>query len=106
MRLPRARVDELKSLGLGVTLLSAEGNLVFRWEAGSGVFARGALGRGTEVSDMGGEGGSCISEAVRGVDTGLESGGVVISGELAVEIGEFEYMGECGIERSVEIAER
>ena len=86
-----------------MTLLSAEGNrVVLRCDAGRGVFAMGALGRGTEASDMGGEGGSCP-----GADMGLESsGGVETMGELAVERGELEYMGDPGIERLVEIAER
>ena len=51
---------------------------------------------------MGGDGGSCP-----GVDMDLESpGGVVIMGELAVDMGELEYMGDPGMERSVEMAER
>jgi hypothetical protein len=41
------------------------------------------------MSDMGGEGGSWISDVVSAVDNDLVSSGVLIIGELAVESGEF-----------------
>lgn len=104
---PRAdETDELKVLGLGVTLLSADGRrdlLV----VSAGVFAAAAaLGRCAEASDMGGEGGSCNSDTVATVDMDLVSGGVVISGELAVEFGDAAKVGVSGMDRSVEMAER
>ena len=51
-----AGVDAVSALGFGVMLLSAEGSLLFL--CGAGVLSALSLGSGTEVSDMGGEGGS------------------------------------------------
>lgn len=82
-----ADVDVANSLGFGVVLCSADGSRLFR--CGTGVLNSGILGRGTDMSDMGGEGGSWISEAVSAVDNDLVSSGVLIIGELAVESGEF-----------------
>ena len=60
---------------------------------------------------MGGDGGSWTSETVSAVDMDLVSGGVVTSGELAVDCGEegstfLSKVGEPGTERSVEMVER
>lgn len=108
-RLPGAReVAASDCRGFGVTLLSAEGNLDFLCIDGPGVL-RGfclGLGSGADASDIGGDGGSWISDRVSAVATDLESGGVVMSGELAVELGEWSYEGESGTDISVESAER
>ena len=117
----RLLVDAV-NLGLGVTLWSAEGSRDFRGGAptGAGVFggplaaAAATFGSGTEASDMGGDGGSrgpCgapSSTAARA----LASGGVVMSGELAVEPGEssaavcLSKVGDSSTETSVEMCER
>lgn len=60
-----------------------------------GVFAIGLVV--AEASDMGGEGGVGVSETVSVVDTDLVSGGVVIIGEEAVEVGEPTRDGEFGV---------
>lgn len=58
-RVPGGRLDvEVENcFGFGVILWSAEGRRDFR-TADAGVFAVAAFGRGTEASDMGGDGGS------------------------------------------------
>jgi hypothetical protein len=97
--------------GLGVMLWSAEGRRDLRVVEGAGVFAAtflgAGVGAGTETSDMGGEGGSWSCFPAR---RGSVSGGVVMSGELAVESGErsaiLSKVGESSMERSVDTAER
>jgi hypothetical protein len=54
-----------------------------------------------EASEIGGEGGVGVSETVSVVETDLVSGGVVIIGEEAVEVGESSKDGEFGAEMSV-----
>jgi hypothetical protein len=77
--------------------------------AEAGVLATATLGRGTEASDIGGEGGSWMSETA-GLERDLASSGVVTSGELAVEFGDcstsLSKVGDSNNDRSVEMAER
>ncbi len=73
---------------------------------GAGVLAGATVGLGADASDMGGEGGSWTSEADSGVERDLVSGGVVMRGELAVELGEWSKVGDSRIDRSVDMAER
>lgn len=107
MRAPGARDDteEPNCLGLGVMLWSADGRRDLR-VVGAGVFAVAIFGKGAEASDMGGEGGSWISDTVSAVEMDFVSGGVRISGELAVEFGEWSKAGDSGMVSSVEMAER
>jgi hypothetical protein len=99
-------VDVVNALDFGVLLFSAEedGSRLFR--GGAGALSPPILGKGTEVSDIGGDGGSCISDAVSAVDNDLVSGGVMIIGELAVECGELQKEGEPGTEMSVEMVDK
>lgn len=100
--------------GFGVA--SADGIRVLRAtpEMAAGVLCGEAspfLGRGAEASDIGGEGGSWTSETVSAVDMDLVSGGVVTSGELAVDCGDEgstfrSKVGDSGTEMSVEMVER
>lgn len=96
-----------RALGFGVALWSADGSLDLREAVaptGAGVFAAAGvgLGMGAEASDMGGDGGSWTWT--------LASGGVVISGELAVESASpsvfLSKVGDPSAERSVEIVDR
>lgn len=109
IRLPGARFGAVigSPLGLGVVLLSEDGNRDLR---AAGVLAVDNLGRGAEASDMGGEGGSRNSESVSRFESDFESGGVVMRGELAVDPGEasrvLSKVGDPSMERSVEMAER
>ena len=80
--------------GLGVVLESAVGSLNLVFGGFKGVFAGGLAVE--EASDIGGEGGVGVSETVSVVDTDLVSGGVVIIGEEAVEVGEPAREGELG----------
>lgn len=82
----RKLIDVLAALGFGVVLESPEGSLYLLGGL-DGVFKRLDL-RLAEASDMGGEGGVGVSETVSAVDTDLVSGGVVIIGEEAIDIGE------------------
>lgn len=103
-------VDEEKVFvrGFGVVLLSADGRRVFL--CGAGVLSCVLLGLGSEVeaSDMGGDGGSWMGPFLGG--SSAVSGGVVMSGELAVEPGEFSTflskVGDSGTEMSVDIMDR
>jgi hypothetical protein len=79
--------DGANCLGFGVMLWSADGRRDLR-AAVAGVFTVLILGRGAETSDMGGEGGTSELESASAVEIDLVSGGVSISGELAVELGE------------------
>jgi hypothetical protein len=113
MRLPGARVVAVGGFekGLGVVLTSAEGRrerlTVLRWAEG---LEAATLGRGAETSDMGGDGGSGSSESVSPSSVSdLESVGVVMRGELAVEPGEAGWpskVGEARTERSVEMVDK
>lgn len=88
--------------GLGVMLRSAEGARM-RDEGLRGV--RNAFGAVTERSENGGDGGVGVSEMVSDVETDLVSGGVVMSGEEAVETGdEAPKDGELGAVSEVERA--
>jgi hypothetical protein len=96
-------------LGLGVA--SVDGMRVLR-AAGAGVFAAfTAFGSGAEASDMGGDGGSWTSDTVSAVESDFVSGGVVTSGELAVDCGDEgsrvrSNVGDSGTEISVEMVDR
>lgn len=94
------------ALGLGVTLASKGGSLDgFLGLAGAGVFIEGTLGldfgRGADASDIGGEGGSLTGV----LEDTVDSGGVVIIGELAPETVLVSNTGLSGMESSVETVE-
>lgn len=56
---------------------------------------------------MGGDGGSAsVGAPFLGGGRETSSGGVVMSGELAVERGEFSKVGDSGMEMSVEMADK
>lgn len=104
-------VDDL-ARGLGVTLSPREGRrLGLRCSVRTGVFAGVALGTGLDASDMGGEGGSLMSETVPTDESAFPvGGGVVMRGELAVELGDVSVwrskVGEPSADMSVEMVER
>ena len=102
----RPDVEEPKAFGLGVAPMSTEGRRILRCAAGPGVLVAGTLESDAEASDLGGEGGSWISETVSTVEIDLLSGGVMTNGELAVDCGECSNIGDPGMERSVEMVER
>ena len=108
MRLPWRTLTDF-TRGLGVTLLSMDDNLLFRSSVPTGFVAVLALTTGTEASETGGEGGSCASVS-SAEDSDLASGGVVISGELAVELGDastfLSNVGEPKTDKSVDMVER
>jgi len=86
--------------GLGVVLESPEGSFNLLFGGFIGVLATGLAV--VEDSDMGGDGGVGVSETVSAVDTDLVSGGVVIIGDEAVEVGEpSSKAGELGAVMSV-----
>jgi hypothetical protein len=88
--------------GLGVVLESAVGSFDLLFGGFIGVFA--TVLAVEEASDIGGEGGVGVSETVSVVETDLVSGGVVIMGEDAVDVGEPAREGELGALRSVAMA--
>jgi hypothetical protein len=92
---PRKFADWYADAGLGVVLELPEGSFNLLFDVFIGVFATGLVV--AEASDMGGEGGVGVSETVSVVDTDLVSGGVVIIGEEAVEVGEPTRDGEFGV---------
>lgn len=73
-------------LGLGVILFLLERTL--RLLGGFDGVLRMLRLNGADASDIGGEGGVGVSETVSAVETDFVSGGVVIIGEDAVELGE------------------
>lgn len=79
-------------LGFGVTLKSLEGTRNLVGGGAMGVLVEGKASR--ETSDIGGDGGVGVSETVSEVDTDFVSGGVVIIGEEATDIGEALEYGE------------
>lgn len=101
------------NLGLGVTLVSIDGSLdVFlSLGVGAGVLIGGTLtfgrGGGADASDMGGDGGSCTGVLVE--DTEEDSGGVLMSGELAPDIAPDTMLpsniGLSSAEKSVRVAD-
>ena len=110
-RVPGGRMFEREVLGLDVMVCSPEdeGSLDFFLSVGTGVLSlvlEAGLGRVDEASDMGGDGGSLgmVSLLTGGKET--SEGGVEMSGELAVDLGEFSNVGDSGIEMSVDMAER
>jgi hypothetical protein len=108
-RVPAGRMLDMEDLGLGVMLWSAEGRRDFFWAGGAGVLKSlvAGLGLEAEASDIGGDGGSWETALTEGGGKETSSlGGVVISGELAVERGEFSKMGDSRTERSVDMVER
>jgi hypothetical protein len=80
--------------GFGVVLESAVGSLNLVFGLFNGVFAGGLAVE--DASDIGGEGGVGVSETVSVVETDLVSGGVVIIGDEAVDVGEPAKEGELG----------
>lgn len=94
------RLDEgILAIGLGVVLESPEGSFILLFGGFIGVLTTGLAE--PEASEMGGDGGVGVSETVSFVDTDLVSGGVVIIGEEAVELGEPAIEGELGAVMSV-----
>lgn len=99
------------SLGLGVVLVSIDGNLdLLGFDVdGTGVLMGGTLvlgsGGGAEASDMGGDGGSLTGVLTEDTEEAASSG-VVMSGELAVDMALASNMGLSGIEMSVSVADR
>lgn len=96
------------NLGLGVTVGSIEGSLdLLGLETGAGVLIEGTLvfgsGAGADASDIGGDGGSLTG--VLTDETDEDSGGVVMSGELAPDMALPSKMGLSGMERSVSVAD-
>ncbi len=88
-----------REAGLGVVLESPEGSLILLFGGFIGVLTTGLAE--PEASEMGGDGGVGVSETVSVVDTDLVSGGVVIIGEEAVDVGEPTREGEFGAVMSV-----
>ena len=86
-------------VALGVVLEFPEGSFSLLFGGFIGVFAIGLV---AEASDIGGDGGVGVSETVSTVETDLVSGGVVIIGEEAVDLGEPSYRGEFGAVISVD----
>jgi hypothetical protein len=82
----RRFVDTYRAEGFGVVLESPEGSCNLVFGGFIGVFTSGLAV--AEASDIGGEGGVGVSRSVSVVDTDFVSGGVVIIGEDAVELGE------------------
>jgi len=86
-------------VGLGVVLESPEGIFILLFGGFIGVFITGLAD--PEASEIGGDGGVGVSETVSVVETDLVSGGVVIIGEDAVDVGESAKDGEFGAVMSV-----
>lgn len=76
-----------------------EGSLSLLFGGFKGVLAIGATV--AEDSDIGGDGGVGVSDTVSVVETDFVSGGVVMSGEEAVEVGVAASEGELGAVTSV-----
>lgn len=96
------RLEEgYREVGLGVVLESPDGNFSLLFGGLIGVLAIGLIV--AEASDIGGEGGVRVSETVSVVEIDFVSGGVVIIGDEAVEVGEPSKDGELGAVISVEI---
>lgn len=99
-----------ESLGLGVVLVSMDGNLdLFGLDVGgTGVLTSGALafgnGGGADASDIGGDGGSLIGVLVEDTDEAAACG-VVMSGELAKDKVLTSNIGLSGMDRSVSVAD-
>ena len=91
--------DGYRAVGFGVVLESPEGILILLFGGFIGVFTVGIAE--PEASEIGGDGGVGVSETVSVVETDLVSGGVVIIGEEAVDVGESSKDGEFGAEISV-----
>ena len=72
--------------GFGVTLESPAGNFSLLWGGCIGVLS--PVRAVAEASDIGGDGGVGVSETVSVVETDFVSGGVVTSGEEAVDLGD------------------
>jgi len=92
--------DGYRDVGLGVVLESPEGSFSLLFGGFIGVFAIGLAD--PEASEIGGDGGVGVSETVSVVDTDLVSGGVVIIGDEAVDVGEPANEGELGAVMSVD----
>jgi hypothetical protein len=87
--------DGYRVVGLGVVLESPEGSFNLLFGRFTGVFAIALAD--PDASDIGGDGGVAragVSETESVVDTDLRSGGVVIIGEEAVDVGEPGNEGE------------
>jgi hypothetical protein len=94
------RFDEgYRAVGLGVVLESPEGSLILLFGGFIGVLTTGLAE--PEASEIGGDGGVGVSETVSVVETDFVSGGVVIIGEEAVDVGEPAKEGELGAVMSV-----
>lgn len=111
-REPSGRMFEREVLALGVIMIWStedEGSLDFFLRVGAGVLSlvlEAGLGRVDETSDMGGDGGSLGMWSLLAGGKEMSSEGVEMSGELAVDLGEFSNVGDSGIDMSVDIVER
>jgi len=93
--------DGYRAAGLGVVLESPEGSFILLFGGFIGVFSiRFAE---PEASEIGGEGGVGASDIPSVVEIDFVSGGVVIIGEEAVDVGESPREGEFGAVISVAI---
>lgn len=91
--------DGYRAVGFGVVLESPEGILILLLGGFIGVLTAGLAE--PEASEIGGDGGVGVSETVSVVETDFVSGGVVIIGEEAVDVGEPAKEGELGAVMSV-----
>lgn len=106
-RIPGGGMFGMEVFGLGVMVRSIEGSLDFFLSVGAGVLSLEAgLGRVDEASDMGGDGGSLGRASLLAGGKETSSGGVEMSGELAVDLGEFSNVGDSGIDISVDIVDK
>lgn len=92
--------------GFGVVLESPDGSFILLAGGFMGVFKRGLALAEPEASDIGGDGGVGVSDTVSVVETDFVSGGVVIIGDEAVDVGESLEDGEFGAVMSVVIEGR
>lgn len=90
-------------VGFGVVLEFPVGNFNLLLDRFTGVFSVGLAE--DEASDIGGDGGVGVSEIVSFVETDFVSGGVVMSGDDAPDLGEPSKEGEFGAVRSVRSVE-
>jgi hypothetical protein len=91
--------DGYRAVGFGVVLESPEGSFSLLVGGFIGVFSIGLAE--PDASEIGGDGGVGVSETVSAVEIDLVSGGVLIMGEDAVDVGESPD-GEPSVARSVD----
>ncbi len=97
----RRLLEAYRDEGFGVVLESPVGNFILLGGGFIGVFKIDLAD--PDASDMGGDGGVGVSETVSVVEIDFVSGGVVIIGDEAVDVGESSRDGELGAVMSVAI---